>query len=146
MRGFTGFYHNGHPCFIREEYEAAHAGEDELTRFEDAVGMVFSDVHAAMSYAYAHKPYLLYRLESDDLDLHLLRGRDPWTAFRGGYAHIVTGEFVKGRKPDYDSYPCWKEEEPASGYVSPGLSTLSGALGLTASLFGFLATLLGGKK
>ena len=114
MRGFAGFYHYGHPCFIRDEYEEAHVGENELQRLEDALGISFSDVNTAMYYALMHARYLLYRCESDEIDSELVRGRDTWVPFKGGYVHIVTGEFVLDSiKPNYDSYPCWKIEEPA---------------------------------
>ena len=115
MRGFTGFYHYGHPCFIRDEYEQAHIGEDELQRLEDALDMTFSDVNTAIYYAYTHARYLLYRLESNEIDQELLRGRDKWIPYRNGYVHIVTGEYVNNSiKPTYDSYPCWKLDEPVS--------------------------------
>ena len=115
MRGFTGFYHYGHPCFIRDEYEQAHIGEDELQRLEDALDMTFSDVNTAIYYAYTHARYLLYRLESNEIDQELLRGRDKWIPYRNGYVHIVTGEYVNDSiKPTYDSYPCWKLDEPVS--------------------------------
>ena len=147
MRGFTGFTHYGHPCFIREEYEAAHEGETELERLEDVLGISFSDENAAMYYALAHARYQLYRCESDDIDNELLRGRDKWIPFRDGYVHIVTGEFVRGLKPIRDSYPCWKIDEPAGSYFDPcsGLQ-LTGKFGLLAMAFGFLANMMGGKR
>lgn len=147
MRGFTGFTHYGHPCFVREDYETAHIGETELQRLEDAVGMVFSDESTAMYYALLHARYQLYRCESDDIDNELLRGRDKWVPFRGGYVHVVTGEFVRGPKPDRDSYPCWKTEEPAGAYFDPSSGVqLSGKIGLIAMAFGFLAAVMGGKR
>lgn len=147
-RGFTGFYHYGHPCFIREDYERANAGRDELQRLEDVLGVTFSDVNTAMYYALTHAKYQLYRLESDEIDQELLCGRDPWTPFHGGYVHIVTGEFVPDSiKPDYDSYPCWKLEEPASRYFNPNSALQwSGALGFLGAVFGALADMMGGKK
>ena len=147
MRGFLSIKHYGHTCFIREDYEAAHAGEDELQRLEDALGMSFSDWNTAMYYALTHARHLLYRCQSDEIDAELLRGRDPWIAFQGGYVHVVTGEFVYGAKPMRDSYPCWRREEPAGTYFSSTSPVqVSGVLGLAACLFGFLATLLGGKR
>ena len=147
MKGFTGFYHYGHPCFIREDYEAAHAGETELQRLEDALGAFFSDMDVAANYALMNARYLLYRCESDDIDNELLRGRNKWIAFRDGYVHIVTGEFVRGALPSYDSYPCWKREEPQGSYFDPnGGLQLSGKIGLLAMSFGFLATVMGGKR
>ena len=146
MRGFMDFYHYGHPCFIREEYESAHYGEDELQRLEDVLGMNFSDVNNAMYYALTHARYQLYRLESDEVDNELLRGRDPWVPFRGGYVHIVTGEFVPDSiKPDYDSYPCWKLEEPASRYFDPNSAIqVSGKLGAIALILYLIAIILNG--
>ena len=145
MRGFTGFYHYGHPCFVREEYEAAHFGEDELTRLEDALGMTFSDVDTAMYYALTHAKYMLYRCESEDIDRELLSGRDPWIAFKGGYVHAVTGEYVIGFRPTRDSYPCWKAEEPAAASFDPhSLLQISGKIGLLALAVGFIAVLLSG--
>ena len=148
MRGFTGFYHYGHPCFIRKEYEFAHNGEDELQRLEDVLGMTFSDVNTAMYYALTHARYQLYRLESDEIDSELLRGRDPWVPFRGGYVHVVTGEYVPDSlKPTCDSYPCWKTEEPASRYFDPNSAVqVSGKLGIIICIVDFLANLLGGNK
>lgn len=147
-KGFTGFYHDGHPCFIREEYEDAHVGEDELQRLEDALGITFSDVNTAMYYCLTHARYQLYRLESDEIDHELLRGRDPWISFRDGYVHIVTGEFVPDSvRPTYDSYPCWKREEPSSRYFHPiSAVQVSGKLSLIADVVSFLASLLGGEK
>lgn len=146
--GFTGFNHYGHPCFIRKDYEAAHYGEDELQRLEDALGISFSDENEAMYYCLSNARYLLYRLESDEIDNELLKGRDPWIGFRNGYVHIVTGEFVPDSiKPSFDSYPCWKKEEPASRYFDPNSSfQISGYIGLVASLFGFLSAIMGGKR
>ena len=147
-KGFLGFSHYGHPCFIREEYEAAHEGEDELTRLEDALEMNFSDFNSASSYALTHARYLLYRLESDEIDQELLRGRDPWIAYCDGYVHIVTGEFVPGGLyPQHDSYPCWKKEEPASRYLnSYDALHCSGYIGMLAMFFGALATMMGAKR
>lgn len=147
MRGSAGFTHYGHPCFVRDDYEAAHSGETELQRLEDALDIFFSDTDTAMQYAFAHARYLLYRCESDDVDSELLRGRDKWMSFRDGYVHIVTGEFVRGRKPSRDSYPCWRLDEPSGSYFDPNSSVqLSGKLGLLAMAFGFLATVMGGKR
>ena len=148
MRGFTGFYHYGHPCFIRKDYESAHSGEDELQRLEDALNMTFSDVNTAMYYALTHAKYLLYRCESDEIDNELLRGREPWISFNGGYVHVVTGEFVPDSiRPYYDSYPCWRLEEPASRYFNPNSAVqVSGKLGLIICIVDFLANLLGGKN
>ena len=148
MRGFAGFYHYGHPCFIRKEYEAAHIGEDELQRLEDALSMIFSDVNTALYYALMHARYLLYRCESDEINSELLNRRDPWIAFKGGYVHIVTGEFVPTNiKPDYDSYPCWKLEEPAGRYFDPcSAIQVSGGVGLFAIACGLLALLIGGNN
>lgn len=144
MRGFLDFYHYGHACFIREEYEAAHRGEDELQRIEDALNMTFSDVNTALYYALSHARYLLYRCESDDIDNDLLRGRDPWVSFKGGYVHIVTGEYVLSSvKPTRDSYPCWKLEEPAGSYF--GSNNLLTSF-LIAGAILFLNALLGGRK
>ena len=147
MRGFTGFYHYGHPCFIREEYENEHIGEDELQRLEDALGITFSDVNTAMYYCLSHARYQLYRLESDDIDRELLRGRDPWVLFKDGYVHIVTGEYVPNSiKPSYDSYPCWKKDEPASSYFDPHNAVqISGMFSAIAAVLDFLATIMGGK-
>ena len=147
MRGFTGFTHCGHPCFIREDYEAAHIGETELQRLEDTLGITFSDENTAMYYALSHARYQLYRCESDEIDNELLRGRDKWMPFRDGYVHIVTGEFVRGFKPSRDSYPCWKTEEPASTYFNSSNGVqLTGKIGLLAMAFGFLAEVMGGKR
>lgn len=148
MKGFTGFYHYGHPCFIRQEYEASHQGEDELQRLEDALGLSFSDMNVAMYYCLSHAPYMLYRLESDELDASLCRGRDPWISYKDGYVHIVTGEYVPGPIcPTYDSYPCWKKEEPAGQYLNPYNATrLSGYFGLAALFFGALANIMGGNR
>ena len=147
-RGFAGFYHYGHQCFIRSEYEAAHSGESELQRLEEALGMSFSDVNTAMYYCLTHAKYQLYRIESDEIDNELLRGRDPWIQFKSGWVHTVTGEYVPDSiKPNYDSYPCWKIEEPASRYFdSRSAVQMSGWIGLGAALFGFLAEMMGGKK
>ncbi len=147
MRGYLGFFHYGHPCFIREEYEKAHEGEDELTRLEDALGMSFSDFNTAVTYAYTHARYLLYRLESDEVDRELLKGREPWVPYGGGYVHIVTGEFVEGPRPSRDSYPCWKSEEPVGRYFNPVSATqLTGALGLAAMVCAAIANIMGGRK
>lgn len=140
MRGFAGFYHYGHPCFIRKDYEAAHIGEDELQRLEDALNMSFSDVDIAMYYVLSHARYLLYRCESNDIDIELLNGRNPWMPFRDGYVHIVTGEFVPDSiKPSYDSYPCWRLNEPKEDYFDSKSS-------LFALAFAFLSLLIGGKN
>ena len=147
-KGFTGFCHYGHHCFIRSEYEVAHSGETELQRLEDSLGISFSDVNTAMYYCLAHSKHQLYRLESDEIDNELLRGRDPWIWFKNGWVHIVTGEYVPDSiKPDYDSYPCWKIEGPASRYCdSHSAVQMSGWLGVGAVIFGFLAEIMGGKK
>ena len=146
MKGFLNTYHNGHRCFIRDDYEYTHIGEDELQRIEDALGMTFSSVNDAMYYALMHARYLLYRCESDDIDFELLRGRDKWEPFNDGYVHVVTGEFVNGFKPDRDSYPCWRLSEPRGSYLDSGSAVkLSGAIGMIAAACEFLATLLGGK-
>ena len=123
-------------------------GEDELQRLEDALGITFSDVNTAMYYCLSHARYQLYRLESDDIDRELLSGKDPWIRFKDGYVHIVTGEYVPSSiKPSYDSYPCWKKDEPASRYFDPYNATqLSGALGIFSMVFSFLANVMGGKK
>ena len=145
MRGFTGFYHYGHPCFIREEYEEEHFGEDELTRLEDALGMTFSDADTAIYYVLTHAKYMLYRCESDEIDRELLCGRDPWIAYKDGYVHAVTGEYVIGLRPSRDSYPCWKKSKPAADYFNPhSLLQVSGKIGLLALAVGFIATLLSG--
>ena len=147
MRGFTGFYHYGHPCFVREEYEAAHAGENELQRIEDALGMSFSDMTVAAYYALAHARHLLYRCESDDIDRELLGDKEKWMPFRGGYVHTVTGEFVYGTKPAYDSYPCWKIDEPAGRWFEPNSAfQLSGKMGLLAMALGLIAAVVGGRR
>ena len=148
QRGFLGFSHYGHPCFIREEYEKAHEGEGELQRLEDALGMTFPDLDTALYYALTHARYLLYRLESEDIDAELLQGRDPWMKFRDGYVHIVTGEYVPGGiYPTNDSYPCWKIGEPASRYFDPHSAVqLSGKLGLLATIFSALAHIMGGQQ
>lgn len=147
MRGFTGFYHYGHPCFIREEYESEHCGEDDLARLEDALGMSFSDFNAAAYYALTHARHLLYRCESDDIDNELLAGRDPWVMYRNGYVHIVTGEFVPGFRPNRDSYPCWKTSEPVGDYFDCHSAVqLSGVFGALAMVVGLFAAVLGGKE
>ena len=148
MRGFAGFYHYGHPCFIRDEYEEAHVGENELQRLEDALGISFSDVNTAMYYALMHARYLLYRCESDEIDSELVRGRDAWVPFKGGYVHIVTGEFVLDSiKPNYDSYPCWKIEEPAGRYFDPCSAVqVTGGISLFVLACGLLALLIGGNN
>lgn len=148
MRGFAGFYHYGHPCFIRDEYEEAHVGENELQRLEDALGISFSDVNTAMYYALMHARYLLYRCESDEIDSELVRGRDAWAPFKGGYVHIVTGEFVLDSiKPNYDSYPCWKIEEPAGRYFDPCSAVqVTGGISLFVLACGLLALLIGGNN
>ena len=146
--GFTGFSHYGHPCFIRRDYEDAHVGQSELERLEEVLGIHFSSMDVAMNYCLTHAPYLLYRLESDEIDRDLLKGRDPWIRFHNGYVHIVTGEYVEDTiRPTYDSYPCYKIEEPLGAYYDPhnGVA-LSGYICLGALLFSFLATLLGGKR
>ena len=147
-KGFTGFYHYGHPCFIREEYELVHSGQSELERLEDALGISFSDINVAMYYCLSHARYQLYRLESDEIDNELLNGRDPWIQFKDGWVHIVTGEYVPNSiRPNYDSYPCWKKEEPASRYFSSCSSIqMSGWIGIGALIFSFLAVIMGGKK
>ena len=146
MRGFLGFYHYGHPCFLREEYESAHEGEDELARIEDALGMTFSSFDCASYYALTHARYLLYRCEDDSIDQELLAGRDPWMPYRNGYVHIVTGEFVYGAKPTWDSYPCWKKEEPLGSYFGPNAVQTSGAIGIGLLALGFLAALLNRRR
>ena len=133
MRGFLGFYHYGHPCFIREQYEAMHIGEDELQRLEDILGMTFSDIDNATYYALTHARYLLYRCESDDIDNELLRGRDPWVAYMGGYVHIVTGEFVIGTKPNRDSYPCWRMKDPSNAPYYSSSSIINVSAGIILS-------------
>lgn len=147
-RGFTGFYHYGHPCFIREDYENSHKGETELQRLEEALGISFSDMNTAMYYCLSHARYLLYRLESDEIDNELLKGRDSWMSYKEGWVHIVTGEYVPTSiKPNYDSYPCWKIEEPASRYFDPcSIVQLSGYIGLASILFSFLSNVMGGNK
>ncbi len=145
MRGFTSFSYNGHPCFIREEYEEAHNGENEFQRLEDALGITFSDFNTAMYYCMSHARHLLYRLESDEIDCELLRGRDPWVKFRDGYVHVVTGEYVLDVvPPTYDSYPCWKIEEPAGTYFDPHSALqISGIISLGVLVFSLLAKILG---
>jgi len=152
MRGFTDFYYEGKRCFIREEYEQANEGLDELQRLEEVLGCSFTDVNTAMNYTIMHAPHLLYRLESDSLDSYLLSGKDPWVPFKGGFVHTVTAEFVPyGGKPDRDSYPCWKLSEPASRFFDPNSAlqmsgkTL-GILGLLGEIFGLLADITGGKR
>lgn len=147
-RGFLEFQHYGHQCFIRDQYDEAHQGEDELSRLEDALGMSFSDINMAMYYCLTHALYLLYRLESDQIDQELLKGRDPWMRFRNGWVHIVTGEFVPSSiRPSYDSYPCWKIDEPIANYFDPHSSVqLSGLVGIGAAIFTFLANVLGGQR
>ena len=147
-KGFLGFSHYGHPCFIREEYEEAHLGENELERLEDTLGLFFSDMDMALYHCLSHAKYLLYRLQSDDIDNELLKGKDPWISYKGGYVHIVTGEFVTNSiKPSFDSYPCWKKEEPLGSYFNPTSGVqLSGLLGVAASLFSFLAYMMGEKR
>ena len=144
MKGFTGFYHYNHPCFIREEYEQAHINEDELQRIEDAIGISFSGVNTAMYYLLTHHKYLLYRCESEEIDNELLNGRDPWISYKDGYVHIVTGEYVPSNiRPTYDSYPCWRIKEPLGSYYNPSKYTSS--LLLTAVIY-LLKFLFGGKK
>lgn len=147
-KGFTGFYHYGHTCFVRQDYEAVHLDDDELSRLEDALGMSFSGINIAMYYCLVHAKHLLYRLESDEIDNELLRGRDPWVPFRDGWVHIVTGEYVPDAiKPSRDSYPCWKVGEPAELYFdSYSAVQMSGWMGTCAILLGCLAELLGGIK
>ena len=68
--------------------------------------------------------------------------------FRGGYVHVVTGEYVPDSfKPARDSYPCWKLEEPASRYFDQNSAVqVSGKLGIIICIVDFLANLLGGNK
>ena len=147
MRGFTGFYHYGHPCFVREEYEAAHEGENELQRLENALDMSFSDMNTAANYALTHARYLLYRCESDDIDRELLGNKEKWVPFQSGYVHAVTGEFVYGAKPTYDSYPCWKIDEPASRWFDPNSALqTSGKIGLLAMALNLIAAVVGGRN
>ena len=40
MRGSTEFTHYGHPCFVRDDCEAAHSGETELERLEYTLGFL----------------------------------------------------------------------------------------------------------
>ncbi len=148
MKGYLGFTHYGHPCFDRIQYEDSHLGESELERLEDALGMSFASFEDAVYHAYAYAPYLLYRLESDELDAALLKGRDKWMRHRGGFVHVVTGEYVVGSvMPDCDSYPSWKKEEPASRWMEPySALRLSGLFGIAAMAIGMAATILGGER
>lgn len=146
MKGFLNFCYNGHPCFVRDEYESTHIGDDELQRLEDTLDLSFSDVNSALYYCLANARYLLYRLESNDIDNELLRGQDHWVADHNGYVHIVTGEFVYGLKPHRDSWPCWKKEEPLGSYSeSSSMTKASGLIATITSVFDFLATVMGGK-
>lgn len=148
MKGFTGFYYDGHPCFIREEYEEAHRGETEMQRLEDVLDLIFCDYDYAMYWVSVHHPYLLYRLDSDHSDAFLLRGRDNWAKFRDGYVHVVTGEFVKDVVPPRrDSYPCWKLEEPVKEYFDPHSATqISGKISAVITFIDLIADILGGEK
>ena len=92
------------------------------------------------------QPNIVDYIKAKEVDNELLRGRDPWVPFRGAYVHIVTGEFVPDSiKPDYDSYPCWKLEEPASRYFDPNSAIqVSGKLGAIALILDLIATILNG--
>ena len=111
MRGYTGDRYDGMPVFIREDYEAAHAGESELERLCDLTGIYRRDLHEARFDAERLDKRFLYN-EGDDFQNVMLRGGDPvtalWKPYRQGYVHIVTGEYVPtAARPDRDSRPAW---------------------------------------
>ncbi len=121
MRGFTGDFYKGVPVFERSEYEAAHMHESEMERLGDCLGVHFYDEIQAYEYARANNEKLLYRRSSFIVDARLRGNADwkmMWEPYRFGYVHVVTGEYVKGLKPEYDSYPCWCIKVPATYWTS----------------------------
>ena len=110
MKGFTGDIYNAHRVFIREEYEQANAGRSEVERLSDLLSCRHTNLLSALAEAKRTDPSLLYRRDSLSLDRSLTQGLAPrflWEPFKSGHVHKITGEYVKGYRPDYDSYPCW---------------------------------------
>ena len=111
MRGYTGDRYDGMPVFIREDYEAAHAGESELERLCDLTGIYRRDVHEARSDAERLDKRFLYN-EGDEFRDMLLRGGVSltalWKPYQRGFVHVITGEYaLTGARPDRDSRPAW---------------------------------------
>lgn len=111
MRDFTGDIYNSHKVFIRSEYESFYKDLSEVERLGDLLGLFFGESELSS---------LLDKAENIDLSLvynvrknynERLRNYESkeqmWVSYKSGYIHKVTGEYVIGDKPKYDSYPCW---------------------------------------
>lgn len=147
MRGFTEHTYNGHPVFVRSEYEDAHCGDGELERIADLTGVYYDSFGMALNAMYYTDESLVYRNYSRETDMMLrdgASGADLWAPAFDGWVHEITGELVYGCRPDRDSYPCWclRETEPMSDLDWADIQNtargalLSIGLGLLASLFG----------
>ena len=146
MRGFTEHFYNGHPVFIRSEYENAHNNDGELERIADLTGVYYDSFSMAVNAMYFTDESLVYRNYSRELDLQLrngANGADLWVPMFGGWVHEITGELVFGCRPSRDSYPCWclRETDPMSELDSADIQNaargalISIGLGLLAVLF-----------
>ena len=149
MKGFTGYTYNGHPVFIREDYEDTHRNHSELDRIYDLTGWRYEDIDQAILDMWGQDESLVYRNYDREVDDKLrsragyLDGSMLWDPFMRGYVHRITGEYVIGNKPNRDSYPCWavRETDPMSdsdraywnNRARGGLLFLG--IGLLASLF-----------
>ena len=117
MKGFTGQYHNGHPVFIRNDYEEAHANESELERIADLTGVYYDTMSFAIERLKLKDESLVYRKYDESLDEYLRKGRWPedlWERTNYGWVHSITGELITELKPDFDSFPCWCIQKPYS--------------------------------
>ena len=110
MKGFTNYVYNGMPVFIRDEYESVNGMLSEEERLADIIGVYYSNVNVSLYSIEAKKPNLVYRKMNNSRDNQLRNyetWQQCWIPFESGWVHRITGEYVKGDKPTYDSYPCW---------------------------------------
>jgi len=111
-KGFTGDIYNGVEVFERNEYESYYHNLTEVERLGDCLGLDFGSVplSAAISKAEDVNRNLVYNVISKELDERLRNYESVeqmWIPYRCGYVHKITGEYVRGDKPNYDSFPCW---------------------------------------
>lgn len=113
--GYTGDYFNGHPIFIREEYEKYHFNMSILDRIGEITNKTYDSELIAISDLYnKNLHYLLYRQYNEDLDNKLRRGEcnfvNLWHKYKNGYVHEVTGEYIECfSRPNRDSWPIWSK-------------------------------------
>ena len=147
MNGFTGDVYNGHKVFIRKEYESYYCECSELERLGDCLGLYFGSnyLSEALDKAEIIDLSLVYnvRKEYNEKLRNYEEINQMWVPYKCGYVHKITGEYVIGDKPAYDSYPCWCK---VSNLIKNRRSENLANAAKTSKLIAGLYLLFGGKK